>query len=110
MFSRSPLVITAVAVAAAALAFQSPIRAQDRLKSMPGYEQYERMSREIPASVTLGSIVPQWSDDGSSFEYVFAGKRYNFDLASKKATVIGDAPAGTGRGGRGGQFAGGQRD
>ena len=105
---RPSLGSAVLGVAAAALALQSPLGAQDRLKSMPGYEQYQRMSREIPASVTLGSITPLWSDDGSSFEYVFGGKRYTFGVASKRATVIGDAPRGGGPG-RGGQVAGGQR-
>jgi dipeptidyl-peptidase-4 len=27
--------------------------AQDRLKTMPGYEQYQKMNREIPGSVKL---------------------------------------------------------
>jgi dipeptidyl-peptidase-4 len=107
MLSRSPLVSAAFGVAAAALALQSPLGAQDRLKSMPGYAQYQKMSREIPASVVSGSIAADWSDDSSSFEYVFSGKRYRFDVATKQATAIGDAPQG--RGGRGGQFAGGQR-
>src|SRR4029079_9939025 len=62
-----------------------------------------RMSREIPGSVTLGSISPDWKDDGSSFEYVFDRKRYVFDIATEKASVIGDAPEGAGRGGRGGR-------
>jgi dipeptidyl-peptidase-4 len=30
--------------------------AQDRLKSMPGYERFERISREIPGSVKLGTL------------------------------------------------------
>src|SRR6185437_13760583 len=87
-------------------ALQSPLGAQDRIKSMPGYAQYERMSREIPASVTLGSISPQWQDDSSSFEYVFDGKRYSFDIATRKATAIGDAPQGAGFGG--GRHGGGR--
>jgi len=107
---RSPLVSAALGVGAAAVALQSPLAAQDRLKSMPGYAQYERMSREIPGSATLGAISPQWKDDGSSFEYVFDGKRYTFDIATRKATVIGDAPegAGSGRGGRARPPAAGQ--
>ena len=39
-------------------------RRQDRLKAMPGYEQYQKMSREIPGSVKLGSITAQWKEDG----------------------------------------------
>ena len=77
--------------------------AQDRLPTMPGYEQFQKVSREIPRSVTLGAVAPQWKPDGSSFEYAFDGKLYRFDVSARRATVIGDAPQG--RGGRGGQFA-----
>ncbi len=91
--------ITAGAVAAAVL--WAPLAAQDRLKTMPGYEQFQKMSREIPGSVKLGTINAQWKDDGASFEYVWDGKRYRYDVASKQPTVIGDAPAGAGGGGRG---------
>src|SRR5206468_12474459 len=43
----------------------------------------------------------QWKDDGSSFDYTWDGKQYRFDVATRKATVVGDAEAGSGRGGRG---------
>src|SRR5687768_16004605 len=81
--------------------------AQDRLRTMPGYDQFQKMSREIPGSVKLGSLTAQWKEDGSSFEYTWEGKRYRYDVAAKAATVIGDAPAampggGRGRGGQGG--------
>jgi dipeptidyl-peptidase-4 len=110
MFSRSPFTGAALGLAAAALAFQSPLNAQDRLKSMPGYAQYERMSREIAGAITLGSITPQWKADSSSFEYAFDGKRYRFDVAARRAVVIGDAPEGNGgRGGREAGQAAGQR-
>jgi dipeptidyl-peptidase 4 len=91
--------MSAAALAAAVL--WTPLRAQDRLKTYPGYEQYTKMSREIPGSVKLGSINAQWKEDGTSFEYVSDGKRYRYDVAAKQATVIGDAPAGAGAGGRG---------
>jgi dipeptidyl-peptidase-4 len=32
------------------------VGAQDRLKTMPGYEQYLRMSKEIPAAVKMGNL------------------------------------------------------
>lgn len=95
------------AVALTAAALWTPLDAQDRLKTMPGYEQYQKMAREIPGSVKLGSIDAQWQDNGSSFEYIFDGKRYRFDVAAKQATAIGDAAAGAagqfGGRGRGGQ-------
>jgi dipeptidyl-peptidase 4 len=94
--------VSAVAVATAVL--WTPLRAQDRLKAMPGYEQFQKMSALIPGSVKLGSLAATWKDDGSSFEYAWDGKRYRYDVAAKQAAVIGDAPAGAPGGrGRGGQ-------
>src|SRR5215204_7095820 len=89
-----------LAAIAAALVWM-PLAAQDRLKTMPGYEQFQKMSREIPGSVKLGSLQVQWKEDSSSFEYAWDGKRYRYDAATKQATVIGDAPAGAGQAGRG---------
>jgi dipeptidyl-peptidase 4 len=102
----SSLRVVMAVVAAAVLSV--PLGAQDRLKSMPGYDQYQRMSREIPGSVKLGSIAAQWKEDASSFEYTWDGRRYRYDIATKQAAVIGDAPAaggGFGGRGRGGQAA-----
>jgi dipeptidyl-peptidase 4 len=100
---RAGLAISAVAVALS----WTPMSAQDRLKSMPGYDQFQKMSREIPGSVKLGSITAQWKEDGSSFEYNWDGKRYRYDVAARQATPVGNAPeaagGGRGRGGQGGQ-------
>jgi dipeptidyl-peptidase 4 len=99
------LFVRAVAAAAVALAcVYVPLAAQDRLPLMPGYDRYQKMAREIPGSVKLGSLNVRWKDDGSSFEYAWNGKRYVFDVASKQAAETGDAtaPLGGGRGGRGG--------
>ena len=96
-----------MAVVAAAAALRAPLGAQDRLKSMPGYDQYQKMSREIPGSVKLGSITAQWKEDASSFEYTWDGKRYRYEVMTKQAAVIGDAPAGA-AGGFGGRGRGGQ--
>ncbi len=100
--------------AVAALLLTVPLAAQDRLKSMPGYEQFQKMSREIPGSVKLGALSVQWKDEGS-FEYAWDGKRYRYEVAAKQATVIGNAPAsaagggGRGRGGQAGQPARGRQ-
>ena len=109
--------LRAATVAAVGTAmFWAPLRAQDRLKSMPGYDQYQKNSREIPGSVKLGSISAQWKDDGSSFEYAWDGKRYRYEIAAHQATVVGDAPTGAaagaggrGRGGQAGQPARGRQ-
>jgi dipeptidyl-peptidase-4 len=62
--------------------------AQDRLKSMPGYEQYRSMRGQIPISVKLGTLSITWLDDGKAFEYRKDGKRYRFDIAKNEATEI----------------------
>jgi dipeptidyl-peptidase-4 len=84
--------------------------AQDRLKTMPGYAQYEKMSREIPTAVRSGALNATWRD-AQSFEYAREGKRYRYDITTQSAAEI--AAAGpqeaTGRGGRGGGPARGRQ-
>ena len=81
--------------------------AQDRLKSMPGYDQYQRMARAMPAPVRLsGAVVGNWFDDGRTFEYQADNKFYRFDARTKKIVEIQAAEARqagntAGRGGRG---------
>jgi dipeptidyl-peptidase 4 len=110
--SRSGL-RAAAAIAVAVVALRVPVGAQDRLKTMPGYDQFQKMSRESAGAVKLGSIAARWKDDGSSFEYALDGKLYRFDVATKQATVIGEAPpggqGGRGRGGQAGQPARGRQ-
>jgi dipeptidyl-peptidase-4 len=103
LISRSAL-RAAASVAIALVTIHMPVGAQDRLKAMPGYDQFQKMSPEITGSVKLGSINARWKDDGTSFEYAKDGKLYRFDVATKQATLIGDAPPGSQGGrGRGGQ-------
>ena len=73
----------------------SPItsRAQDRLKTMPGYDQYQKMSKEIPGSVKLGTVNVKWQDGGKSFDYYKDGKTYRYDIASRATAETGPAPA-----------------
>src|SRR5262245_20640235 len=59
---------------------------QDRLKTMPGYEQYQRLRREIPTSVKSGALNATWTDDSKALEYSTDGKKYRFDLASRQIT------------------------
>ena len=65
---------------------------QDKLKSMPGYEQYTKMAPKIRGSIKSGQLAVEWNDDGNSFEYSQEGKRYRYDVKKRKATEIGDAP------------------
>ena len=75
--------------------------AQDRLKTMPGYEQFQKFQRDAAGAVKLGAINARWSPDGKTFDFVRDGKSYRYDVAKKTASEI---PAGvtqqTGFGGR----------
>jgi len=108
-------VLGAMVLFALLFSMSSSLQAQDRLKSMPGYDQYIKMRAQIPGSVKSGAIMATWKEDGKSFDYTFDGKKYTFDVSKKKAIEAGDAPAPQqggmqgmrgGRAGRGQQAAG----
>ncbi|HSQ19037.1 MAG TPA: hypothetical protein VLR92_01555, partial [Blastocatellia bacterium] len=71
MKNKTALILNSGVVALTMVLSVLPItsRAQDRLKTMPGYDQYERISKEIPGSVKLGTLIVKWRDDGKSFDY-----------------------------------------
>jgi len=81
-----------LAVLAGAGILSAVVAAQDRLKSMPGYEQYLRMSKEMQGAVKVGALAVTWKDGGKAFEYPRDGKIYRYDIA-KKATSEVTAPA-----------------
>ena len=101
--TTATLVRAGLGLALAAGVFHITAGAQDRLKTMPGYEKYAKMAREIPTAVKAGALSVTWKD-GKTFEYVRDGKLYRYDVAAKFATEIGGAPTAAlaGRGGRGG--------
>jgi len=82
--------------------------AQDRLKSMPGYEQYKSMAPQIRSSVKSGQLKVKWADNSLSFEYAKEGKTNEYNVKTKKATVTGDAPEEQRRRRRGGPARGRQ--
>ena len=101
-----PSRVAGVCLAAAVLAivsYQTGTSAQDRLKTLPGYQQYERVSGQLSAAVRPGDLSVTWSRDSQSFEYQHQGKRYRYDVANRQATEIGEAAPESGRGGRGGR-------
>ncbi len=110
--TKAIIFVTPARIAALAiLSFGSSLAAQDRLKTMPGYERYQRMAPLIRSAVGgnplgFGGGV-SWSPDGQSVEYSDAGKRYRFDIATKKIIDLG-AAGDTRTGGRGGRGGGGQ--
>jgi dipeptidyl-peptidase-4 len=61
---------------------------------MPGYDQYQKVSREIPGSVKLGVVSVKWQDGGKAFEFYRDGKAYRYDTATRATAETGPAPAG----------------
>jgi dipeptidyl-peptidase-4 len=87
-----------------------PMHAQDRLRTMPGFDQFSKMQAAMQGgpAVISGAITPAWADDGKSFTYATAGKAYKFDLTTMRAVETGEAPvAGPGRGAGPGRAGGG---
>jgi len=95
------LLATLLGVAALAVA---PAAGQDRIKGMPGYDQYQKMRGQMAGAFRSGALTVRWVDEGRAFEYALDGKRYRFDVGTRQRTEIEAAanPAGGGRGGRGG--------
>lgn len=86
-------VLSTAVVFALLLSLGCNLFAQDRLKSMPGYEQYQKMRTQTFNSVKMGTLNTTWKEDGKSFDYQLNGKKYTYDLSKKKAIEAGDAPA-----------------
>ena len=79
---------------------------QDTLQTMPRFDRYEKLRRDIAGSVKRGSVNATWAADSQSFIYDLDGKSYKFDLATGKAAETNEQPpAAPTRGGR----RGGQR-
>ncbi|MEP6621656.1 MAG: DPP IV N-terminal domain-containing protein [bacterium] len=81
--------------------------AQDRIKTMPGYEQFEKMAPMYQGAVKSGSVLSggaggrgrgfgaapatagvAWAADGKAVDYSWDGKRFRFDLAGKKSAEV----------------------
>jgi len=97
--TRRPQLLLALLLA---LALPAAVRAQDRLRTYPGYDQFARMQPQIASAVVSGALNVSWSDDGESFEYSHDGKRWRYSVATRKATEAPAAAAqGQGQGRRG---------
>jgi dipeptidyl-peptidase-4 len=104
-FRRACRLVLAGTAATAILS--AVVGAQDRLKTMPGYEQYQRMAKELPSAIKMGNLSVAWKDDGKALEYTKDGRTYRFDVVTKATTEVQateSTPASTG--GRG-AFGGG---
>ena len=94
------------------LALVHVAQAQDRLRTMPGYERYQRMAPLIQSALGSGGrgfgrgSTVSWSNDSKTVEFDSAGKRMRFDVGTKKlaeaTTPWTPAQGGRGRGGIGG--------
>lgn len=74
------------------LTFTGSLYAQDKLKNMPGYDQYKTVAPQIRGSVVQGRLSVNWSDDGKSFEYTEGGNLFKYDVKKKAAQDMGAAP------------------
>jgi dipeptidyl-peptidase 4 len=103
MTARVPGKITTIVLLVTFSLIPLTSSAQDRLKTMPGYDQYQRLSKEIPASVKSGALAVKWQDGGKALTYQKDDKTYRFDIATGQASETeaaagdqaqGDNPAG----------------
>lgn len=67
--------------------------AQDRLKTMPGYDQYQKMATQIQGSVKPGTLQVKWLDGGKAFEFRRDGKTYRYDVATRTSAEAEPSPA-----------------
>ncbi|MCU0619124.1 MAG: hypothetical protein MUF40_04370 [Gemmatimonadaceae bacterium] len=86
----------------------STLSAQDRLRQMPGYEQYARMAPKLPGAIKSGAVTGRWTDDGTAFDYMRDGKRLRFELATRRI-VDGPSVAAPAAGRRGAGVARGRQ-
>jgi dipeptidyl-peptidase 4 len=101
--------IGALTLLAIVVALSAGVVAQDRLKTMPGYEQWQKVSKEIAAGpVKMGNLSVTWKDGGAAFEYQKDNKVFRYEIAKKQATEVGPAPEPAGGAGQRGQGARGQ--
>ncbi len=95
--------VRSLLVAAFVLSVSLPTQAlgQDKIKNMPGYDQYTEMSPELRTAFVSGAVNASWAEDSGSFEYVYDGQRYRYDVKAKEAVAIeNQEQTGGGRGGR----------
>ncbi len=83
--------------------------AQDRVRTMPGYEQYQKMSGQIAGAMKSGALTVTWAADGKGFEFLRDGARWRYDIARRTTDSAGVATPIAGRGAGGGPERGRQQ-
>src|SRR6266480_3284479 len=69
--------------------------AQDRLKSMPGYDRYQRMQSQMQGVLGRGGrggLAAAWTPDGKAVEFQTGGKHMRYDVASKQLVEVPASP------------------
>jgi len=61
---------------------------QDRLKTMPGYERFQKITRESTNAFKTGALSVTWTNGGKAFDYGREGKRFRYDIATRTATEL----------------------
>src|SRR5215813_1884998 len=68
------------------VAFPVLSRGQERIKTMPGYEQFQKMYRENTDAVKMGSLQVKWEDGGKAFTYSRDARKYRYDIAARSTS------------------------
>lgn len=84
--------ICAIAIAAPVLLVVATL-AQDRLKTMPGFEQYQEKGKEAGDAVRSGALSVIWADNGAALTFQRDNVVYRYDVAKRTTTEVGPAPA-----------------
>lgn len=75
--------------------FADAARGQDRLPTMSNYAQYQAAQQKLSAyfgAARAGVLSTQWSEDGKTLYYSKDGKRFTFDLATRKSAETQEEP------------------
>ena len=64
------------------------LSAQDRLKTMPGYDRFQRITRASTNAFKTGALSVTWTNGGTAFDYGRDGKRFRYDIATRKAAEL----------------------
>ncbi|MBM3989773.1 MAG: S9 family peptidase [Planctomycetes bacterium] len=75
-------------VLAALLWVSSIARAQDRLKSMPGYERYQAAGRKAGSAWKSGALSVEWDASGKALSYRRDGKTLRYELGAAEAVEV----------------------
>lgn len=76
------------------LAASESLLAQSRLRSMPGFERYERITKSSTNLLKSGALTVTWTNGGKAFDYRKDGKTFRYDIETRAAAELStNAPA-----------------